>query len=274
MQKISDKARTHTNALLAYMMTAPTRDDLETWWSKRHPVRLELHRLLRDLADDGRLTKDGDTYRVPSQAPVPSPRKAPHLSEVRDRVIVEVKIPKGARLPGAYAPAVFRGGTASAAVAPPAKVMDLPAGARLACVEPGVPPRVTIEMGSGGDTVKIIGAPARVAAMADAYQRQVAAEVEATRKATVTLTPAPVAARKVPPAKPAPRPLAPVLVDPPAPTSAAGRILAALCRKPDDGPGLTRRLKMNSNTVRGRLSELSRAGWIEMDAACRWEVTR
>lgn len=241
MLKISDKARTHTNALLAYMMTAPTRDDLETWWSKRHPVRLELHRLLRDLADDGRLTKDGDTYRVPSQTPAPSPRKAPRPAH-----------PVGEAL------------------------VSLPAGARLACVEPGVPPRVTAEMGSGGDTVKIIGAPAIVTALADAYQRQVAAEVEATRKAPVTLTPVRVAARKAPPTKPAPRPLAPVrtALTPPAPTSAAGRILAALRKKPDDGPGLTRRLKMNGNTVRGRLSELSRTGWIEQDAACLWEVTR
>jgi hypothetical protein len=31
---------------------------------------------------------------------------------------------------------------------------------------------------------------------------------------------------------------------------------------------------MNSNTVRGRLSELARDGWIEMDAACLWEVAR
>ena len=86
---------------------------------------------------------------------------------------------------------------------------------------------------------------------------------------------APVVARKAPPTKPATPPKAPVraAVAPPAPTSAAGRILAALRKKPDDGPGLVRRLRMNPNTVRGRLSELSRAGWIEMDAACLWEVT-
>lgn len=91
----------------------------------------------------------------------------------------------------------------------------------------------------------------------------------APKAAPVTPMPAPVAARKAPPAKPAPRPLTP-----PAPTSAAGRILSALRRKPDDGPGLTRRLKMNPHTVRGRLSELSRAGWIEQDSACLWGVTR
>lgn len=93
-------------------------------------------------------------------------------------------------------------------------------------------------------------------------------------KATPVKTPAPVVARKAPPAKPAPRPLAPVrtALTPPAPTSAAGRILTALRKKPDDGPGLTRRLRMNPHTVRGRLSELSRAGWIERDVAGVWEV--
>lgn len=98
----------------------------------------------------------------------------------------------------------------------------------------------------------------------------------APKAAPVKALPAPVVARKAPPAKPAPLPKAPVrtALTPPARTSAAGRILTALRKRPDDGPGLTRRLKMNGNTVRGRLSELARAGWIEMDSACRWEVTR
>lgn len=223
MQKISDKARAHTGALLAYMMTAPTRDDLETWWSKRHPVRLELHRLLRDLADDGKLTKDGDAYRVPSQAPAPSPRKEPTMPPLRLPALTPIASPTTRQ--------------------------------------------VTVILAEGKrSVVTLTGSPAAVFAMADAYQCQVAAEAKA---APVTPPPAPVAARKAPPAKPAPRPLTP-----PAPASAAGRILAALRKKPDDGPGLTRRLKMSPHTVRGRLSELSRAGWIEMDAACRWEVTR
>jgi|688.fasta_scaffold245543_3 hypothetical protein len=259
MQKISDKARTHTAALLTYIeQGVPTRDDLETWWSKRHPVRLELHRLCRDLTDDGRLDKDGDTWRVPGKAP--PPRKAPRIGDVGGQVIVEVKTPKGAKVPGAYAPAMLRGITANAAVAPPAE-------ARFA--DDQTERKVTVILAEGKrSVVTLIGSPAAVFAMADAYQRQVAEEKSACK--------APVAARKAPPAKPATPPKAPVrtALTPPVPTSAAGRILAALRKKPDDGPGLVRRLKMNSNTVRGRLSELARDGWIEMDAACLWEVAR
>lgn len=165
---LTPEALAHTDALLARLQGVGhlTADQLESWWASRRGVRrVELFRLLRHLVDDGRVVAlSGRRWGLPSTTP-----------------------PKAAAV-------------TSAAVAPPAKVMDLPAGARLACVEPGVPPRVTIEMGSGGDTVKIIGAPARVAAMADAYQRQVAAEVEATRKATppepssTTAAPRPVAA--------------------------------------------------------------------------------
>lgn len=169
IQRVSPAALALTDDLLAKMrgVHAVTSTFLEEWWGANRRVRrVELYRLLNDLADDGRVTRLPDRrWCLPANAPKATPVK----------------------------------GTAT-----------------------------------------------------------------------------PVVTHGPPPTKPAPLPKAPTrtALTPPPVDSAAGRILSALRRKPDDGPGLTRRLAMNPNTVRGRLSELSRAGWIEMDSACRWEVTR
>lgn len=206
MQKISDKARAHTAALLAYIEQAtPTRDDLETWWLQRHPVRLELHRLCRDLVADDRLVQDGNTWRVTAKAVLPR-----HASPT----------------------AVL--------------LANLPDGVRLRSVLAGTPPQVTVEMGHGGDAVIIIGAPARVVAMADAYRRQVAAEAEAARKD---------------PATPPTRDKTDAAPAEPGPKSNHGRVLAALRRKPGTLPQLRARLPaMNHNTLRGALGALKGNG--------------
>ena len=72
MKRISPEAIAHTDELLAKMrgVASVTSDHLEAWWSTKHRVRrLELYRLLNDLADDGRVVKlPGHRWGLPSSA--------------------------------------------------------------------------------------------------------------------------------------------------------------------------------------------------------------
>jgi DNA-binding transcriptional ArsR family regulator len=134
------------------------------------------------------------------------------------------------------------------------------------------PVPLSITLGTGDDAVTVTGAnPDRVRAVALGYQR------DAVRGGTGPVRLAPATPPPPPPAPappPAPTPPSPK-VDPrpvPTPGTTAARILTLLRRGKRTTAEVVERLDLAAPTVRGRLSELTAAGWLVRDEAGRWSV--
>lgn len=247
MKRISPEALAHTDELLAKMrgVASVTSAHLEAWWSTKHRVRrVELFRLLNDLADDGRVVKlPGHRWGLPSSA-LPA-----------QSVTVTQPMPVPA-LPRVVATATPYTGNCTVTIGRSGK------GTEGVVQVDTAPPTVSVVLNINGrpeDAVTVTGAcKERVEAVVRAYQRDAVRGATARPSATVCIGKAP-----LPKVDTRRRP---------APGTVAHKILASLKRGPKTADVMASLLDLNPNTLRGRLSELVAGGWLAKGDDGRWEV--
>ena len=250
MKRISHEALAQTDELLNKLrgVASVTSDHLEAWWSTKSRVRrLELYRLLNDLADDGRVVKlPGHRWGLPGNV---APVKVTTTELVGDGCTISVG--KSGKAP-----------VGSVTVTPTMPVQ----------------PKVSIVLSINGkpeDAVTITGqVKERVEAVVRAYQRDAAKNGAAYPTLLEPGIPFPARGARfergrTTAGKPQPK------VDTrrrPATGTIAHKILKSLQLGPKCIDELICRLDVNANTLRGRLSELVAGGWLAKGDDGRWEV--